>query len=86
LIHLAESFTWEELPTTDPDTGNLTMSVFIFRVNSITKFAWALTAGFHGIQSALRMLTSHSMVFTTWYPFDASVSPLYEIANFSQVA
>jgi len=25
------------------------------------------------------------MIFTTWYPFDASVSPLYEIVNFTQV-
>ncbi|XP_021928008.1 uncharacterized protein LOC110833823 isoform X2 [Zootermopsis nevadensis] len=84
LIHLAESFNWEILPTRDPDSENVTMNEFMFRVGRLTKFAWALTIVFHGTQSALRMLTSHSMVFTTWYPFDASISPIYEIANLKQ--
>jgi hypothetical protein len=25
------------------------------------------------------------MVYSKWYPFDATVSPVYELANFSQV-
>jgi hypothetical protein len=85
LIQLTESFPWEELSTVDPDTGNLTMSGFIFRISNIMKISWALTSSFHLIQSSIRMVTSHSMVFTTWYPFDASVSPLYEIVNLTQV-
>jgi hypothetical protein len=31
------------------------------------------------------MTFNHSMIFTTWYPFDASVSPIYEMVNLSQV-
>jgi hypothetical protein len=31
------------------------------------------------------MVTSHEMVFTKYYPFDASVSPAYEIVNLTQV-
>jgi hypothetical protein len=85
LISLAESFTWKKMPIRDPYTGNLTMSGYILRVNSLTKFIWTFLTVYHSTQSAFRMLTSHSMIFTTWYPFDASVSPLYEIVNFSQV-
>jgi hypothetical protein len=86
VIHFAESFTWKELPIRDPDTGSLTMRGYIVRISSFTKLVWAFMAVFHVTQSAYRMLSSHAMIFTTWYPFDASVSPLYEIANFSQVS
>jgi hypothetical protein len=40
---------------------------------------------FHATQSVIRMALNHDMVFSTWYPFDATVSPAYEIVNLSQV-
>ncbi|KDR15182.1 odorant receptor 2a-like [Zootermopsis nevadensis] len=85
LIHLTESFKPEDFPNRDPDTGNLTMTGYIPRVNKLTKYGWLFVAVFHAIQSALRMTLNRSMIFTTWYPFDASVSPVYEIVNLSQV-
>ena len=85
LINFAESFTWKQFPVRDPDTGTLTMRGYIVRISSFTKFACAFISVFHATQSGFRMLTSHAMIFTTWYPFDASVSPLYEITNFTQV-
>jgi hypothetical protein len=85
LINFAESFTWKEFPTRDPDTGILTMRGYMARISRFTKFVWAFMAVFHVTQSTYRMLSSHAMIFTTWYPFDISASPLYEIANFTQV-
>jgi len=61
------------------------MRGYIARISSIMKYVWSFMNVFHVTQSAYRMLTSHAMIFTTWYPFDSSVSPLYEIANFTQV-
>jgi hypothetical protein len=85
LIRFAESFKGNDFPNRDPDTGSLTMTGYIPLVNNLAKYGWTFVAVFHAMQSALRMLTSHSMIFTTWYPFDASVSPLYELINLSQV-
>jgi hypothetical protein len=85
LIRFAESFKGDDFPNRDPDTGSLTMTGYIPLVNNLTKYGWTFVAVFHAIQSTLRMLTSRSMIFTTWYPFDASISPLYEIINLSQV-
>jgi hypothetical protein len=40
---------------------------------------------FHGVQSSAHMWRNHDMVFTTWYPFDVSKSPVYEVINITQV-
>jgi hypothetical protein len=40
---------------------------------------------FHVIQRTVGMIHSHDMIFANWYPFDATVSPAYELANLSQV-
>jgi len=40
---------------------------------------------FHAIQSSVRMYREHDMVFTTWYPFHVSNTPVYEIINVTQV-
>jgi hypothetical protein len=85
LIRLTDSFTWEELPTTYCDTGYLTNAAYIPIIQRITKYLMAFMLGFHGIQSAVRMVMYHDMMFGKWYPFDASASPAYEITNLSQV-
>jgi hypothetical protein len=85
LVHFAESFSLEDLPIRDPDTGNLTMRGHVIPVNILMIFLAVFSATFHSIQCSIRIVSSHSMIFTTWYPFDASVSPVYEIVNFTQV-
>jgi hypothetical protein len=86
LISLTDSFTWEELPTRDPDTGHLTKAGYIPLIQGLAQYVPAFLIGYHSIQSAFRIILSHDMVFfTTWYPFDVSESPAYEIANFTQV-
>jgi hypothetical protein len=85
LLGLTDSFTWEELPTRDPETGHLTKTGHIPIIQKLTKYVPVTLIGYHVTQSTLRIVLSHDMVFTTWYPFDASVSPVYEIANLTQV-
>jgi hypothetical protein len=41
---------------------------------------------FHGIQTGIRIVMSHELIFPAWFPFDVSSSPLYEIVNFIQVS
>jgi hypothetical protein len=85
LLALTDSFTWEELPTRDPETGNITNAGYIPIIQSRTKNIASFALLFHGIQSAVRIVISHEMIFPVWFPIDASRSPLYEIINFMQV-
>jgi hypothetical protein len=85
LIGLTDSFSWEELPTRDPHTGYLTKAGYIRLIPSLTKYITASAIVFNGTQSLVRIVLNQDMMFTTWYPFDVSASPAYEIANFTQV-
>jgi hypothetical protein len=85
LLHLTESFVWEDMPARDPATGRITMAGSIQRVQTIVKCLVMFMFVFHGTQSTLHMWANHDMVFTTWYPFDVSYSPVYEIVNVTQV-
>jgi hypothetical protein len=85
LLTLTDSFTWEELPTRDPETGNITNAGYIPIIQRVTKNIVSFVLAFHGIQSAVRIVISHEMIFPMWFPIDASWSPLYEIINFIEV-
>jgi hypothetical protein len=85
LVSLTESFTWEELPTRNLDTGKLNKSAYITAIQTIAKFITVLIIGLHGTQSTVRIVSNHEMIYTAWYPFDASASPAYEIINMLQV-
>jgi hypothetical protein len=85
LLSLTDCFSWEDLPTTDPETGHLTKAGYIPIIQRLTKYVPASLIGYHVTQSTARILLSRDMVFTTWYPFDATVSPVYELANLTQV-
>jgi hypothetical protein len=85
LLTLTDSFTWEELPTKDPETENVTNAGYITIIQSHTKNIESFAFVFHGIQCAVRIVMSHEMIFPMWFPIDASWSPLFEIINFIQV-
>jgi hypothetical protein len=84
-MDLTDSFTWEELPTRDADTGHLTAAGWIPLTMKYNRNAAIAMLFFHFGQSAIRIVTSHETVFTVWYPFDWTVSPFYELVNISQV-
>jgi hypothetical protein len=87
MLRLTDTFVWEDLPRTDPDTGSLAMAAWIPRVQRISFSITSIGAIFHVIQSSIRLLTSDDrpMFYETWYPFDASKSPAYELTNIAQV-
>jgi hypothetical protein len=84
-IDLTDSFTWEGLPTRDADTGHLTAAGWIPLTLKYSKIAAIAFISFHTVQSTIRIVTNHETVYTVWYPFDWTVSPLYELVNIAQV-
>ena len=85
LLRLTDFFTWEELPTRDRDTGYLTSAGYISIIQRLYKYIIVFGLGYHLIQSTVRIVISHDMIFTKWFPIDASSSPVYEIVNLIQV-
>ena len=85
LLTMTDSFTWEEMPTRDPDTGHLTKAGYIPKMQNFTAYAITLIFIYQTVYSTVRIVLNHGMPFTSWYPFDASVSPIYEIVILTQV-
>jgi len=84
-IDLTDSFTWEDLPTRDADTGRLTAAGWIPLIN---KYAWRTAISVPSLyfgHSTLRIVKNHETIYIAWYPFDWTVSPFYELVNISQV-
>jgi len=84
-MDLADSFTWEDLPTRDADTGHLTAAGWIPLIMKYSRSATIAILSFHIVQSTILIVTKHETLFIAWYPFDWTVSPFYELVNISQV-
>jgi hypothetical protein len=84
-MDLTDSFTWEDLPTRDADTGQLTATGWIPLSMKYGKRTAIAILCFHMVQSTVRIVAKHETLFTVWYPFDWTVSPFYELVNISQV-
>jgi hypothetical protein len=84
-MDLTDSFTWEDLPTRDADTGQLTAAGWIPRINVFSMRAAVAIILIHFVQSTIRIVTNHDTIINVWYPFDWTVSPFYELVNISQV-
>ena len=84
-MDLTDSFSWEDLPTRDADNGQLTAAGWIPLIKTYTTRTAVVAMGFHIVQSSIRIATKHETLYITWYPFDWTVSPFYELVNISQV-
>jgi hypothetical protein len=84
-MDLTDSFTWEDLPTRDADTGQLTAAGWIPLTLKYNRNAAIVILCFHFVQSIIRIVTNHETIAIAWYPFDWTVSPFYELVNISQV-
>jgi hypothetical protein len=84
-MDLTDSFTWEELPTRDADTGHLTAAGWNPLTLKYNRNAAVAILCFHFVQSIIRIVTNHETILIVWYPFDWTVSPFYELVNISQV-
>ncbi|GFG31093.1 hypothetical protein Cfor_00699, partial [Coptotermes formosanus] len=86
LIWLTEPFSWEELPTKNPETRTLTMAGWIPRVQLIAKRIIQFIIIYHPVYTAIRIVVSPNrpLSFNGWFPFNATVSPTYELVNLIQ--
>jgi hypothetical protein len=84
-MDLTDSFTWEDLPTRDAESGQLTAAGWIPRIKMYTTYASIALVVFHFSHSTFRIVSNHEVMFIAWYPFDWTVSPFYELVNISQV-
>jgi hypothetical protein len=84
-MDLTDSFTWEDLPTRDADTGHLTAAGWIPLIQLLGTRVFIVNFVTHGVLSTIRIVTNHETLFIAWYPFDWNVSPFYELVNISQV-
>jgi hypothetical protein len=85
VMDLTDSFTWEDLPTRDADTGHLTAAGWIPLIQMYATRVALVNLVFHCVQSTIRIVRGHETILIAWYPFDCSVSPFYELVNISQV-
>jgi hypothetical protein len=85
LLRLTDSFTWEEQPTRDLDTGRLTKAGYIPLSQSLHNYIFGFGFAFHIIQSTVRIFSNHDMILTSWLPFDTSATPVYASTNIAQV-
>jgi hypothetical protein len=87
ILWLMDAFIWEDLPTTVPDTGSLTMAAWIPRIQKFTTILTTTVITFHVVQTTIRFTIDGDRPFTygTLYPFDITNSPTYELINISQV-
>jgi hypothetical protein len=84
-MDLTDSFAWEDMPTRDADTGQLTAAGWIPLIMKYNVCAAAALTSLHFLQSTIRIVMNHETMFTAWYPFDWTISPYYELVNISQV-
>jgi hypothetical protein len=87
MLRFTDAFIWEDLPLIDPDTGSMAMAAWIPRIQRVTNFIMRFVLTCHVIINVLLILTSddHHMIYETWYPFNATKSPAYELVIIAQV-
>ena len=83
-MDLTDSFTWEDLPNRDK-TGHLTAAGWIPLIQKFTSRLFVFILTFAFVQLTARIVTNHETLYDTWYPFDWTISPFYELVIISQV-
>ena len=76
---------WEDLPTTDAETVQLTAAGWIPRINKFSMRAVTVIILLHIVQSTIRIVTNHEKIINVWSPIDWTVSQFYELVKISQV-
>jgi hypothetical protein len=86
-LRLTDAFIWEDLPHTDPETGYPTMAAWISRIRKVTNLITWVAIIVDVTHHSMLLSTSddHPMVYHTWYPFDTTESPVYELIYIAQV-
>ena len=83
---MTDSFSWEKLPTREPDTGYLTKAGYIPFIQDLTKYFFWFMVLFHFVNSTVRIVIKHEMILkVSWFPFDISATSVYIFVNITQV-
>ena len=87
LLRLTDVFIWDDLPTVDPVNGSLTMAALIPRIQRFLSILTTIDIAYHVVQTVIHFTTSddHPFIYRTWYPFDVTKSPTYEVISVTQV-
>ncbi|KAJ4437179.1 hypothetical protein ANN_17314 [Periplaneta americana] len=78
-----ESFTWEDMPTTDNE-GKITMAGFMLRIHSFGKMIISAVYIIQFTLSAIRIFAVGELIYPGRYPFNFASSPMYEVVIFTQ--
>ncbi|KAJ4437144.1 hypothetical protein ANN_17279 [Periplaneta americana] len=81
LLIFADNFNWDDLPPKDPNTGKPSIALMIPRIKKASLGVLIAAFGFLFAQTAISVIISEErpLIFNTWYPYDISKSPAYEI-------
>jgi hypothetical protein len=84
---LTSSFIWEDLPGTSNDGETSTMAAKFPLINKLVKQMVIFVFVIHGTSITIRLMTSEQRELTanSFYLFDVSRSPVYELIFLSQV-
>jgi hypothetical protein len=87
LMVLTSYFTWEDLPGTNAADGTPTMAAIFRRIKKRVRQMVIATFVFHGSYVTARSASSDQRQLTanSFYLFDVSRSPVYELIFLSQV-
>lgn len=85
---LTSSFTWEDLSGTSDDGKTSTMAAMFPRIRKFVKQMVISIIVFHGSYVIIRLTSSEKRELTanSFYLFDVSRSPVYELILLSQVS
>ncbi|KAJ4437203.1 hypothetical protein ANN_17338 [Periplaneta americana] len=73
LLEHVESFTWEDMPLRDVETGEVTMAGYVPKIKTIAKGLVPFLYGVHITQSCVRVILYRELMYDTLYPFDTSI-------------
>jgi hypothetical protein len=83
---LADSFTWDETPAKDCHTGKRSKASLIPVIKNYVRKLCVFVIAFHGGYFIPQVaFGSRILSINSYYPFDWTVSPLYELVNVVQV-
>jgi hypothetical protein len=87
LMVLTNSFAWDDLPSTDIDGETTTISARLPVIKKFVKIMSISTASFNGIYGIIRVASSGERMppSNSYYIFDISPSPVYELIFLTQV-
>ncbi|PSN53052.1 Odorant receptor 90 [Blattella germanica] len=84
LFRCTEVFSWEEMPSKDPSTGQLTSLGYWQWFQKGLKYMVIVNWFMHLVPCCHRIFIEHRMMLPVWLPIDLKASPAFELTNLCQ--